>query len=288
MTASAFDRLHPVVPLLSLAAILVVTFISLNPTLIATSLVLAVCYSLLLHGPRRVMRGALWQLPVIILIAVINPFFSAQGSTLLATPVPGHPIFFESLIFGLCMGAMLIAVLLWFSCVSTVLGSDKVMCLASGRFPTLTLMLSMTLRLVPQLVQRGRLIAQTEGACTAAGGTGAGRKLSGRMRQVSVLMGWSMEDSLEMADARKVRGWGSGKRTSYRRGRMRARDWCWVVAILALFVLTVVFYVFGGRCSFYPVLDIPCPWWLLFTFVLLCALPVVGECVDRLSWRLAR
>ena len=88
-------------------------------------------------------------------------------------------------------------------------------------------------------------------------------RVTGRLRQSSVLMGWAIEDSLETADAMRARGWGARRqRTTYLPYRFTLRD------AAVLLVLTVA----AGVCiwaswtatnayEFYPRLAPIRAWW---------------------------
>lgn len=282
MRPVAFDCYHPAVAGGYFAAVLVLTMACLQPVLVATSLLGACAYCLYLHGARHLLRMLAWQLPLLLVIMLVNPLFSHAGSTLLAQPF-GHPVYVEGVVYGACMGALLVAVMQWFSAASVVLGSDKVMALAAGRLPTVSLMTAMTLRLVPQYVRRGRCIDATQRACTVA----AVPPLTARARQVSVLMGWSLEDSLETADAMRARGWGGAKRrSSYRRCGFAAAD----ARALTLLAVLVALSAAGAvrACAgftFYPVLSPWAPWYVYLPFAAFAFLPLGFEFAQSLRWR---
>ena len=188
MKRTAFDLFHPVVAFGYFAVMFALSMTAMQPVYLAISLASVLSYSAVLCGWRATGRSLLWQLPLVAVVALANPLFSASGSQ--------------------------------------VLTSDKVMTLFGGVAPTIGLMLSMTARLVPQFVRRGNGIADVERACTAArpAEEPAGKLavMRGYLRRTSVLMGWGMEDSLETAGAMKARGWGAAaRRTTYARYRFR-------------------------------------------------------------------
>ena len=84
-----------------------------------------------------------------LVVAAVNPLFSAMGSTELFR-IGLRAVYLESLAYGLCMGMLLVSVVLWFSNASHVLTSDKVMGLFGNVAPVIALMLSMAARLVPR------------------------------------------------------------------------------------------------------------------------------------------
>ena len=266
MKRTAFDLFHPVVAFGYFAVMFALSMTAMQPVYLAISLASVLSYSAVLRGWRATGRSLLWQLPLVAVVALANPLFSASGSTELFR-LGLRAFYLESFVYGACMGVMLISVIVLFSNASQVLTSDKVMTLFGGVAPTIGLMLSMTARLVPQFVRRGNGIADVERACTAArpAEEPAGKLavMRGYLRRTSVLMGWGMEDSLETAGAMKARGWGAAaRRTTYARYRFRRFD----AAAL----------VFGGALA---------PWWNYLPYALFACLPLAITAKEHLRWR---
>ena len=105
----------------------------------------------------------LWQAPLVLILAIANPLFVSAGSTELFR-IGLHAVYLEALCYGLCQGLMLVNVLLAFSIAARVVSSDKVLCVLGNATPTLAFMISITMRLVPQFVRRGKAIADTQKA----------------------------------------------------------------------------------------------------------------------------
>ena len=66
------------------------------------------------------------------------------------------------------MALLLLCVMQWLANADAVLGSDKIMGTLGGILPTISLMISMIMRLIPQFVRRGHAISNALNACTAA------------------------------------------------------------------------------------------------------------------------
>lgn len=285
---TAFDIFHPVVALCYFAVALALGMAAMQPVCLLISFAGALAYGVVLRGWRAVARLLAWQLPLMAVIALANPLFSASGSTELFR-IGSRACYLESFAFGACMGLMLAAVLALFTNASRVLTSDKVMALFGGVAPTVGLMLSMTARLVPQFVRRGADIDAAQRACTAARAPSAlgGRARGGSLRLASVLMGWSMEDSLETASAMKARGWGAvPRRTTYARYRFRRRD---AVALacggaLAL-AAALAAWAACGQFRFYPTISGFAPWWSYLPYALFATLPLLMTAKERMRWR---
>ena len=204
---AAFSMSHPAVPALYMVLTLGLTMFSMQPVLIALSLAGGLAYGLATRGVARTLGALRWQLPVILIIAVLNPLFSASGSTELFR-IGMRAVYLESMVYGLCMGGLFVASVLWFEAAASMLEYDKVLALLGNAAPVLALMISMCMRLIPQFLRRGRTVLAVQDAIDVPGRAPTDPVRS-RLRASSVLMGWGMEDSLERADAMRSRGWGA-------------------------------------------------------------------------------
>lgn len=224
---TAFETLHPAVPATLLAGTALLTMLVVQPVYVGLSLAGALAFSLVSRGARATARGLAWQLPLMVLVCLANPLFSASGSTLLMKLGP-RSVYLESLAYGATMGALLVAVVLWLEGAAAVLTQDRLLALAPRRARSLPMVVSLASQLVPQMLDRARSVRATLGSCTAAGRRGGLR--DELVRTSTMLLAWSLEDSIERADSMRARGWESGRpRTCYRSERLRGRD----VAVLA-------------------------------------------------------
>lgn len=78
---AAFSMSHPAVPALYIVLTLGLTMFSMQPVLIALSLAGGLAYGFATRGAARTLSALRWQLPVILIISLVNPLFSASGST---------------------------------------------------------------------------------------------------------------------------------------------------------------------------------------------------------------
>ena len=278
---AAFSMSHPAVPALYMVLTLGLTMFSMQPVLIALSLAGGLAYGFATRGTVRTLGALRWQLPVILIIALVNPLFSASGSTELFR-IGMRAVHLESLVYGLCMGGLFVASVLWFEAAASMLEYDKVLALLGNAAPVIALMISMCMRLIPQFLRRGRTVLAVQDAIDVPGRAPTDPVRS-RLRASSVLMGWGMEDSLERADAMRSRGWGAvPRRTTYARYRLGRSD---VVALvgLALFgaVAVAVAWTATTQYSFYPQLSVPAPWQGYVVYAVWMALPCVLCAIDE-------
>lgn len=279
---SAFATSHASVPAVCFGGITLVTMLAPQPVLVGLSLAGALLFSLLVRGVRATLAGLRWQLPLLALVTLANPLFSASGSTLLWQVGPVS-VFLESLAFGGCMGALMVASVLWLEDAAAVLVQDRLLSLAGRRARSLPLVTSMAAQLVPRLVRRGTLVRAQEAACTAAGRAEGGRA-RGLVRASGVLLAWALEDSLVQADVLRARGWESGcRRTSFRPDALSAGDvWALTGLILLLGICGLLAWVACAQWRFYPVMPRLVAWWGYVPCALLMLVPSAAELLGRL------
>lgn len=280
----AFDACHAAVPALLFAGILALTMFCVQPVLVALSTAGALAFSALARGARATLAGLRWQLPMLALVCLANPLFSASGSTLLAKLGPVS-IYLESLCYGATMGALMVAVILWFEGAAAVLTQDRLLGLGRGRAKSVSLVVSMAAQLAPQLLRRSRGVRSAQDACSAAG---ARPPLAQRLTRASgQLMTWALEDSLERADAMRARGWESGcARTSYRADALRDSDVAGCCAIVLLCAgCALLAAVACGQWRFYPTMPRLVAWWGYVPYAGLMFVPAAAAVLERLRWR---
>ena len=278
--STAFDACHAAVPAMLFAGVAALSMLAVHPVLVTLSLSGALAFSLVARGAAATVRGLAWQLPLLVLVCLLNPFFSASGSTLLLKVGP-RSVYLESLAYGATMGALLVATVLWFEDAAAVLTQDRLLALAGRRARSVPLVASMAAQLVPQMLGRARAVRAAARACTAAGPRPPAR--DELLRTSTMLLSWSLEDSLERADAMRARGWESGSpRTRYRPERFRARDAVAAAGIAALLALGAAgAWAACSSWEFYPRMSGLAPWWCYLPFALLALLPAVAELAAR-------
>lgn len=282
--STAFDACHAAVPAMLFAGVAALSMLAVHPVFVTLSLSGALAFSLVARGAAATVRGLAWQLPLLVLVCLLNPFFSASGSTLLLKVGP-RSVYLESLAYGATMGALLVATVLWFEDAAAVLTQDRLLALAGRHARSVPLVASMAAQLVPQMLGRARAVRAAARACTAAGPRPPAR--DELLRTSTMLLSWSLEDSLERADAMRARGWESGSpRTRYRPERFRARDAVAAAGIAALLALGAAgAWAACSSWEFYPRMSGLAPWWCYLPLALLALLPAVAELAARWAER---
>lgn len=286
MNRNPFATYHPAVAFVFLAFAIVISMAALQPVFVALSFLGALACSVVCRGARATAGSFVWIVPLWLVVAIANPLFSASGSTEILR-IGVRAVYAESLVYGACSGGMLASVFLWFSSYAACMNSANTMALFGNVLPIVSLMVSQVMRLVPQFVARGRGIAAAQDAVSAAAPQTKRQQTAGRLRIVSVLMGWGMEDGIERSDAMRARGYDCGaRRTTYKRYRFGRAD---ASVLAAIVVLAAV----AGACaaavclrfSFYPTLSGWGAWWAYLPYALLMAVPSALRFKEWLLWR---
>lgn len=288
--ANSFNTYHPAVNFTFFAAVIVCTLLFMNPLFLGISLTASVVYSLLLTGKKALRLQLRVALPMLIAVAVFNPLFVHQGMTILFY-LNDNPITLEAVEYGAAAAAMLVSILLWFACYNEVMTSDKFLYLFGRLIPSLSLLLSMTLRLIPRLKTQIGQISYAQKAVGMDAGTGnLIQRARNGMRILSILMTWAMENAVETADSMKARGYGLSGRTSFSIFRFDRRDAACLAVLTAALVLCIAGHVSGAAYfQYYP--DVKGAAARPFTVVMavsyasLCFLPSVLELWEGYKWR---
>lgn len=241
---------HPIAMLLFFAGVTIPLMILRNPLYTGVSLTFAIVLLGQVKGRKRLITEVSAVFVLAVIMTVINPLFVHRGSTPLLF-VNGRAVTLESLFFGANSSLALAAVILWFSSFSTIMTSDRVLCIVGKLSPRTAAMLSMTLRFIPDMMKQWKKItvyAQISGENNAP--------LKRILSRFSALVTWSIENAVQTADSMKARGFDLGGRTSCTPFRFRTED-C-ILSILSVSAC-VSAAVFSGKVSVsnYPVIEFP-------------------------------
>ena len=288
---NTFSGYHPAVNMLYFAVVITFSMLFTHPACLVISLACAFIYSLYLNGKKALKFNLAFMLPMLIITALINPAFNHQGGTILAYLPSGNPLTFESVIYGIVAALMLITVISWFSCFNKVMTSDKFVYLFGRIIPALSLILSMSLRLVPRFQAQIKIISNAQ-KCVGrniSNGSILQRAKHG-IKILSIMVTWALENAIETADSMKSRGYGLPGRTAFSIFRFQRRDFYALIYIFICGVYIFVGSLFGGLYfRYFPtikgVLTEPYTFTLLFAYFALCVMPVIINVQEDLVWK---
>lgn len=223
--ADAFSGCHPAITFFYFAAVILISVFLNHPVLLGISFLAALFYAVILKGWQKVVKfNLLFTLPVMVIIAFLNPAFNHYGVTFLFYLKTG-PVTLESLVYGVVLAAMLFIAILWFTCYNAVMTTDKFVYLFGRLIPALSLVLSMVFRFVPRFAAQLKVIRNGQ---KAVGRDVSNGKLPARIlhgiRILSILITWALENAVETSDSMRARGYGLKGRTAFSIFRFDRRD----------------------------------------------------------------
>lgn len=292
-----FSTYHPALNLFYFIGTIGVTVFVTHPVLLGISFFSGLAYSVLLKGWKKTLKfNLLFSIPAMVIVALINPLFNHYGVTILGYLYNGNPFTLESCVYGAVMAGMLACALLWFSCYTEVMTSDKFIYLFGKVIPALSLVLSMCLRFVPKFARQMGVISDGQKCIGRSAENGS---LITRIKHgitiFSILITWALENAIETADSMKCRGYGEKGRTAFSLYRFDNRDGL----CLAFLVFTGGLVLYGAghgyaKAAYNPKIVIegipltPGSFLVFLAFLAFCLLPVVLELFDRQMWKIRR
>ncbi len=280
---------HPIVSFSYFIVVIGTSMLYMNPVFQVISLIGALSYLIILDR-YKTLKLIKFIFVMVLVIAIINMIFVNRGSTVLFY-LRSNPVTLESLFYGFVSGLMLGSVMVWFSCYNEIMTSDKFLYIFGKITPTIALIVSMTLRLIPKLIEQTKIIANSQKTLGIDYNEGnISLKIKSCMRILSILVTWALEDAVQTADSMKARGYGIKKRTSFQIFEFINRDMVMLVYILISGMFLLAGYINGyGQLIFYPTIqkidtDILSNM-LYITFFIISILPSIQELRERYKWR---
>ena len=288
-----FSECHPMVNLVFYIGVISMGMCFWHPLFLLCSLILSVSYCFIIK--RNFIRQLTWMLIFFLLIAFGNPIFNHLGETVLFTYFRGRPYTLEALFYGFAMASMFLSIITWFSTYNEVMTSDKFLYCFGGLSPSVSMILTMVLRLVPSFIKKTQQIA---GARKCVGmsvedGTKS-EKIEHGLTIVSALTSWALEGGVVMSDSMRSRGFGCGKRTSFSIYRMKKSDIHLLILMMILIFTIILCAVRGGMDAVYfprtQIADLDNIWTILgiICYFIFLSIPTALHLLEELTWHILK
>ena len=285
----SFEDLNPIAVSVYFLLITVISMFTMNMFLILISFFGALAYHFVKNGFGKA-KSHLFPLLLFIVTALINPFISHNGATVLFV-LNNNPITLESALYGLATAFMLTGVLYWFRLFSEIMTSDKLIYVFGSLSPKIALMLSLSLRYVPYFTSQVKKVKAAQTALGLYKEDNIVDRMKGAMRIFSVMVTWVLENGIITADSMTARGYGIGKRSRFSIFSWKAWDVLLLSLSVALSCLSL-FLLSGSTFSFYPYFELPSldafssPGYL--SYLVLSLLPTIIHVKEAAKWRFLR
>lgn len=289
-TESGLSLFHPWVSFIYFVAVIAGTLLFIHPVFVAVSLACAIFSSVMINGRKTVFATLGFGIPMFVFIALANPLFNHRGMTVLFY-LFDNPVTLEATVYGIVSAGMMFAAVVWFTCYNTVVTSDKFIYIFGRILPSIALIVSMTLSLIPRLIEQIKVIADSHRSIGLDWKSGSiKQRIRSGARILSILVSWALEDAVITADSMRARGYGQHKRSTFSIFRFGKKDGKMLALILILFAAEIFTYASGrGTMEFYPamffrkidLIDII----IYFLYITLGILPAVIQIKEDLKWK---
>ena len=291
MKNDAFSGFHPGVNLAFFAAALGLTMFIQQPVYLLISMISGCAYLLYLQGKKGFLRQVGYLVPILVMMAIMNPMFNHEGVTVLWYLPNDNPITLEAICFGLASAVMMGASIVWFNCCNTVFTSDKIIYLFGRVIPALSLMISMTLRFVPRFKNFLQSVLRTQRAMHKPENTK--EKLGQALAAFSATVSWAMEQSIVSADSMKSRGYGLFGRTAFSIYIFEKRDGITLFVLFLLCAGAAVPHIVGLMgWTYYPSMTGeligPVQIFAYLCYGGMCNLPLIIDMMEDRKWNALR
>ena len=233
MSEHAFARLHPASNFLFFALAMLLGMFFVNPLFLSISALFSLSYYIVLRGAKG-LKSAGGILLAASFISLVSPLLSTYGDKVIFTYGGGRPYTQQALLYGISTGGMFVTVAFWFACYNIIITSEKFMYLFDRLAPTLSLVLSMVLRLVPALQKNcGAVLAARNAVGKSPQNAAKYERICAGATVLSVVISMSLESAIITADSMRCRGYGTTRRTSFAQYKKGRGDVCFIMITAA-------------------------------------------------------
>jgi len=265
---------------------------TLNPYALGISMLCAICFCGICIGAKKLFVSLAYSLPLMIIVAMVNPIFVHKGDTILFF-LNDNPVTKEAILYGVSSSVMLAAVYYWCKAYNEIVTSDKFIYLFGKVSPKLSLLLSLIIGFVPKLKRKYKEIDEAQKTLGVYSSGGYVDKLAGKFRVLSILLTDALESSVSTADGMQARGYGLKGRTAYSPYIFTPYDVISLLLILAAGITAIVlFIVKTGRFVYYPTIS-PLNFGIKECALYICAIvvfafPTIIEIKEEIRWNCLR
>jgi len=289
-----FKTYHPIVNFTYFLFVIGFSCFFMHPICLCISFLSAFTYLWMLKGRKQALKNLIYMISMLLVMALINPLFNHRGVTILEYFPNGNPLTLESVIYGFSAGVMLISIITHFSCYTEVMTSDKFMYLFGKIIPSLSLVISMTLRFVPRFFAQLKVV--TNGQKCMGNDVSCGsiiKRIKSGLTILSIMTTWSLENAIDTADSMKARGYGITGRTAFSIYSFDKRDKKAFICILLLGLYTFFGNIFGAtHFTYFPYISMgemsAYNMSVFIAYLLLCICPVIIEIKEVRKWNASR
>ncbi len=243
---NVFKGYHPVVNFIYFIFILAFSILCLHPFCVLINLVCSVSYLIIMD--RRKLN---FVIPLIVIMSIIYPLHNHEGLHILAYFPDGNPLTLESVVYGLLRALSISNIICWCISFFSVMTTDKLIYLSGRLSPAVSLFFSMILRFFPRLFAQARKVVTAQRCIGHDIYSGSVIKRIKAFKNIfSIMITWSVENSIDISDSMKARGYGVVRRTSYSLYSFHKRD-IYALAVIMILGLYDFWLLSSDKINYY-------------------------------------
>lgn len=282
---AGFAALHPLVHLVYFLHVILFCVFCKLPFFQIIAMMVGIVYFNMTHKRNEFKSYLLILIPLCLYSFVVNPIFNHRGETPLFY-INQSPVTLEIFIYGISFMIMVFSGSIWIGVMSYYMSSDRIYYLLGKISSKLALFFSMTLRFIPQLREKYDMIHQGQIALGNVSPDRKIHKIKNFVKEFSILISWSLEDSIELSDSMEARGYGLKGRSFYHLFQFRPLDKITLLIIILLGLpIWVTLYMEGFRVYYFPAYILPVwkikQWISAFVYLLLLLVPIMIEIINN-------
>ena len=281
--------LNPFVAFIYFASVFSFTMFLQNPIFAFIAVFGGMTFFIIVKQTAKTFGSFGFMMGLFLVVVLTNPLFSHNGVTVLFF-LNNNPVTVEAIIYGVYLGLMLVAVLIWFRCFNLVITDDKWLYLTAKISPKISLLLSSALRFVPLLKEQSKKIKNAQKAMGLYSSESWFDKLKSVLRVYSALIGWSLEKAVDTGASMKARGYGLKGRTNYSLYKFNKFDLLMLCVILCLDSAVIALIEISEMSfSFYPFIEVSrfgvYQISAVVLFAVMCFLPFILSVKEGVKWK---
>lgn len=247
-----FGGCQPAICFIYFWVIILTAMFSGHPLVTGGAFIGGMLYQMQLRGIGHTLKyQVLLMLPMLLVVAMINPAFNHYGVTVLYQLKTG-PVTLEAIVYGGILAFILWTSLVWFANFNEIMTTEHFVYLFGRLAPSLSLMLSMVFRFVPDFVRKLRVIREGQQCLGKDFGQQRGLKACrAAVDELSILLTWALENGIDTADSMRSRGYGTGRRTAYSIFHFTARDMAVAAILSCLYGISLWGFCRGKAAALY-------------------------------------
>lgn len=237
------DKVHVVSPVNLCLVLLIITFLEDNPFIIFCIFAFVFINFIENHEILKLKNAFVYFVPLAIMTILINMLFVSKGSFVLFS-VFGRYFTLESVIYAFTLTFKLLVVIYIFLLLGILVDSDAAVSYFLSKMPKTTLAMLVGIKFFPAMKERLKsikMVYRVRGVEFESGNLKD--KVKSNMEMLSVLLEDSLETFFNIAETSYVRGFLSGKRTTYERQKFHKKDYILMIVYSCYLVCFIIVHL---------------------------------------------